>query len=154
VAALGDWHAAYARFGRPLYAYAANAVRAMEARIGWDRTVLVLADLGNGTRMDAAYFAESGETLAALQLRLEALAGPAIAATSADATGSVRYTVFAATANAAVDVSITSANGYRLTFTVRTDGSGMYRGTFGTTAAPGVYTLSAAGASATLVTTR
>ena len=154
VAALGDWHAAYARFGRPLYAYAANAVRAMEARIGWDRAVLVLADLGNGTRMDAAYFAESGETLAALQLRLESLSGPAIATTGADATGSVRYAIFAASANAAVDVSITSANGYRLTFTVRTDGSGMYRGTFGTTAAPGVYTLSAAGASATLVTTR
>jgi hypothetical protein len=153
VTALRDWHAAYARFDRPLYAYAANAVRAMRARVGWDRLVAVLADVSRGTRFDAAYFAESGETVSALQRRLESLSGPAIAATRADVSGSVRYTVFAAAANAFVEITITSANGYRVSFTVRTDGSGMYRGTFGTTAAPGAYSVSAAGASATFVTT-
>jgi hypothetical protein len=152
--ALRDWHAAYARFGRPLYAHAANAVRAMQARVGWDRLVAVLADVSRGTRFDAAYLAESGETVGALQYRLESLSGPAIAATRADASGSVRYTVFAAAANAFVEVTIASASGYRLSFTAQTDGSGMYRGTFGTTAASGVYTVSAAGASATFVTTR
>ncbi len=152
--ALRDWHAAYARFGRPLYAYAANAVRAMQARVGWERLVAALVDVGNGTRFDAAYFAESGETVGTLQRRLESRSGPAIAATRVDASGSVRYTVFAAAANAFVEVTITSANGYRLSFTMLTDGSGMYRGTFGTTAAPGVYTVTAAGATATFATTR
>jgi hypothetical protein len=151
--ALRDWHAAYARFDRPLYAYAANAVRAMQARVGWERLLAVLEDVGNGTRFDAAYFAESGETVSALRRRLESLAGPAIAATRADASGSVRYTVFASAANAFIEITITSANGYRLSFTAQTNGSGMYRGTFGTTAAPGVYTVTAAGATATFVTT-
>ena len=153
ITALRDWHASYARFGRPLYAYAANAVRAMQARIGWDGMLALLGDLGNGTRFDAAYLARSGETTAALQRRIESLSGPAILAT-ADANGSVRYTVFAAAANTTVEISITSAAGYALTFTARTDGSGMYRGSFGATAAPGVYTVSAAGANATFVTTR
>jgi hypothetical protein len=152
--ALRDWHAAYAGFGRPLYAYAANAVRAMQSRIGWDRTLAVLADVGRGTRFDAAYLAAAGESVAGLQTRLESLSGPAIAATSADAAGIVRYTLFAARANAFVDITITGQNGYALTFTVRTDGAGMYRGTFGLTAAPGTYTVSGAGASARLVTTR
>jgi hypothetical protein len=152
--ALADWHSAYAAFGRPLYAYAANSVRAMQARIGWDRMLIVLADLGNGTRFDAAYLGEAGESTEALQLRVETQSGPALAVTNADAMGSIRYTLFAGAANASVEISITSASGYRLTFTVQTDGSGMYRGMFGTTAAPGAYTLSAAGASATFVTTR
>ena len=152
--ALADWHSAYAHFGRSLYAYAANSVRAMQARIRWDRMLAVLADVGNGTRFDAAYLAESGESTESLQLRVESQSGPAIAATAADATGSIRYTLFAGAANAGVEISIASASGYRLTFTVQTDGSGMYRGMFGTTAAPGVYTVSAAGASATFVTTR
>jgi hypothetical protein len=154
VTALRDWHAAYERFDRPLYAYAANAVRAMQARVGWDRVVAVLADVSRGTRFDAAYLAESGETVIALQRRLESLAGPAIVATHADASGSVRYTVFTAAANASVDITITSATGYRLSFTAQTDAAGMYRGTFGTTAAPGVYSVRAGGASATFTTTR
>jgi hypothetical protein len=152
--ALRDWHAAYAGFGRPLYAYAANAVRAMEARVGWDGILAVLADVGRGTRFDAAYLAASGESVAGLQTRLESLSGPAIATTAADAAGIVRYTLFAAQANAFVDITIAGGNGYALTFTVRTDGAGMYRGSFGATAAPGRYTVSGAGASATLVTNR
>ena len=154
VTALRDWHAAYARFDRPLYAYAANAVRAMRARVGWRRIVAVLDDVSRGTRFDAAYFAESGETVSGLQRRLGSQSGPAIAATTPDASGSVRYTVFSAAANALVEITITSASGYRLSFTARTNGSGMYRGTFGATAAPGLYTVTAAGATATFVTTR
>jgi hypothetical protein len=152
--ALRDWHAAYARFGRPLYAYAANAVRAMQSRIGWDGLLAVLDHISNGTRFDAAYLSESGETVSALQRRLESLSGPGIATTQTDASGTVRYTVFAAAAHAPVEITVTSESGYRLSFTAETDGSGMYRGTFGTTAAPGVYTVTAAGATATFVTTR
>ena len=154
VTALPDWHAAYARFGRPLYGFAANAVRAMTDRIGWDGVLSMLDDLASGTRFDVAYAAGSAETLAALQERAESLSGAVIAVGAEDAAGRVRYTLFANAVNASVELSITSANGYRLTFTVQTDGAGMYRGTFGTTAPPGVYTLSAAGASATLVITR
>ena len=72
----------------------------------------------------------------ALQQRLESLSGPGIAATRADTSGSVRYTLFTGAANALVEVTITSATGYRLCFTAQTDAAGMYRGTFGTTRRP------------------
>ena len=153
VDALRDWHAAYARFGRPLYGYAANVVRAMQARVGWERVVRVLEDVGRGTRFELAYLAESRETVAALESRVMSNAGPAIAVTTAVG-GTVRYTVFAGARNAFVDVSITSPNGYYLRFTVLTDGAGLYRGSFGGSAVAGTYTLNAAGASATFSTTR
>ena len=153
VDALRDWHAAYARFGRPLYGYAANVVRAMQARVGWERVVRVLEDVGRGTRFEVAYLAESRETVAALESRVMSNAGPAIAVTTAVG-GTVRYTVFAGARNAFVDVSITSPNGYHLRFTVLTDEAGLYRGSFGGSAVAGTYTLNAAGASATFSTTR
>jgi hypothetical protein len=53
-----------------------------------------------------------------------------------------------------VTVSVAGPAGYSLTFTVRTDGFGMYRGSFGATAVPGTYMVSAAGAAGPLVTSR
>jgi len=149
---LRDWHAAYSRFGRPLYGYAANVVRAMRARVGWERVVRVLEDVGRGTRFEVAYLAESRETVAALESRVVSNAGPAIAITTAGR-DTVRYTVFAGAANAFVDVSITSPNGYYLRFTVVTDAAGLYRGSFGGSAVAGTYTVNAAGATATFSTT-
>ena len=53
-----------------------------------------------------------------------------------------------------VSVRIAGGASYSLTFTVITDAFGMYRGSFGSTAAPGAYLVSAAGASASFSTVR
>lgn len=152
---LADWHRAYARIGRPLYAFSANAVRSVTARSGFDGLVRILGAVGGGERFDDAYRTLAGESPAAISLRLAADAAPAIAVGEAqDARGDRPFTVFAAVAGADVTVTISGTNGYRVTFTVRTDGLGLYRGSFGSTAAPGTYTVQAAGAAATFVTTR
>lgn len=152
---LADWHRAYARIGRPLYAFSANAVRSVTARIGFAGLARVLGAVGRGERFDEAYRTLTGEAPAALSLRLAADAVPAIAVGEAqDARGDRPFTVFAAVARAEVTVTISGTNGYRVSFTVRTDGLGLYRGSFGSTAAPGTYTVWAAGAAATIVTTR
>jgi hypothetical protein len=151
---LAGFHASYARLGRPLYAFSADLVGAMEERIGWDGIAAVLAGAGRGERADTAYARIAGEGLAALQQRL-AQTGPAIAVSAAmDASGNRAWTLFAGAANSAVRVSISGGAAYSVTFTVTTDGLGMYRGSFGSTAAPGTYTVRAAGAQATIDTAR
>lgn len=148
---VSDFHAAYANVGRPLYAYVATAVRAMEARIGWRGVVATLEAIGAGTSADAAYAALSGESIAALEGRVRD--GPALIVTAARANG-VEWTLSSGLPNAETVVSISGGEGYEVTFTVRTDALGMYRGSFGGTAAPGVYTVRAAGAVATFSTVR
>ena len=51
-------------------------------------------------------------------------------------------------------VTISGNSSYVVTFTVTTDDLGIYRGTFGSTAPPGAYIVSAAGASAEITTAR
>jgi hypothetical protein len=60
----------------------------------------------------------------------------------ADTNGNFRWTLSGFEPNADVQVSI-SGKSYELVYTVRTDGIGLYRGTFGSTAGPGTYTLMA-----------
>ena len=152
--ALADWHLTYARLGRPLYAYAAEVVRAMESRVALAGVVATLEAVGRGERFAAAYLRISGETVTELERRVARSSAPAIASGAVDASGSVRWTLFSGAAGAEVTVSLSGPSGYSLTFTVRTDGLGMYRGSFGATAAPGTYTVRAAGAVGTLVTGR
>lgn len=156
LATLSGWHAAYARTGRPLYAYAAHAVRAMAERGGWNAVVRLLEAVGAGERFADAYQRVSGESTAALERRfVTASARPELTASTArDANGNVGWTLFTGTAGAAVAVAIDGANGYRVTFTVTTDAFGIYRGSFGSTAAPGWYTVRAAGLAASLSTLR
>jgi len=54
----------------------------------------------------------------------------------------LRWTLSGFAPNSDVRVRI-SGKSYDLAYTVRTDGIGMYRGTFGSTAALGTYTLTA-----------
>jgi hypothetical protein len=155
VTTLGGFHATYARLGRPLYAFAADTVRAMESKIGWDGVLQTLGAVGAGRSFEDAYLAASGETVAALEQRNDGDAAAAIVVTSAtDVTGNLHWTLFAGTPGAEVQVSISGGRDYSVTFTVSTDALGMYRGSFGSTAAPGTYTVRAAGASATFVTAR
>ncbi len=149
--ALADFHAAYPRFGRALYAYSAEAVREVVGRVGWDGVVGLLEAVRAGERLGDAYARRSEDTLAALDARLGS-AGPEIALTPRD--GGVVWTLSSGRPAATVQVAIDGADGYRVTFTVTTDALGTFRGSFGATAAPGTYTLRAAGAEATFVTTR
>lgn len=153
LASLADFHNAYGALGRPLYAYVASAVRAMEERIGWDGVLRLLDGARVGQTVNAGYVAASGETLAALERRLGTM-GPEIYVTKVDATGNVEWTVSTGAVNVEMIVRITGGRGYDLTFTVCTDALGLYRGSFGATANPGVYTVRAAGVEATFSTER
>jgi hypothetical protein len=144
VTTLADWHRAYAQIGVALYAVSAETVRAIEARLGRDGTLTLLADVGRGARFEDAYRARAGEDLGVF------LAGftddlalhPTVAATLADTSGNLQWTLTGFTPNTDVQVSI-SGKSYQLGYTVRTDAIGLYRGTFGSTAALGTYTLTA-----------
>ncbi|OLC53572.1 MAG: hypothetical protein AUH85_13940 [Chloroflexi bacterium 13_1_40CM_4_68_4] len=152
---LNDFHSAYARVDRPVYAYAAYATRQLGERIGWQGILAILAATRTGEKFADAYTIASNETIPALSRRIAANTSATIVATTGvDSSGNVRWSLFAGTPGADVTVSITSAQGYSLTFTARTDSLGMYRGSFGSTAAAGTYTVRAAGTSVTFSTAR
>ena len=67
--------------------------------------------------------------------------------TTLDGSGNLSWTLGAFAPNTDVRIAI-AGRSYDLAFTVRTDGTGMYRGTFGSTAALGTYTLTAQSATA------
>ena len=145
ITTLSEWHRAYADIGPALYAVSAEAVRAIEARIGKSAMFSLLAEVGAGARFEDAYQARSGETLAELVSRFTsdlALHPTVIIATVPDEAGSFAWTLSAFAPNSDVKVRITGTR-YDLEYTVRTDSIGLYRGSFGSTAAPGAYTLTA-----------
>lgn len=145
IATLSDWHRAYPQTGTALYAVSAETVRAIEARIGRHVMLALLAEVASGTRFEDAYRAQSGESLeefitgftAELALRPSVTVG-----TVADSSGSFTWTLASFAPNSDVAIRITGTS-YDLAYTVRTDGIGLYRGTFGATAARGMYTLTA-----------
>ena len=152
---VADFHKAYARLDRPLYAYAAFATRQVGERIGWQGILAVLAATKTGENFADAYTIASNETIPGLSRRIAADVSPTIVATtSVDPSGNVRWSLFGGLPGADVKVTITGMTDYSVTFTVRTDSLGMYRGSFGSTAAAGIYTVRAAGTSATFSTTR
>lgn len=151
LASLADFHAGYARLGRPVYAYVAGEVRAMEQRIGWRGVLELLHAIGTGARVDAVYQTASGESLAELERRVAAT-GAVIGVTPGD--GSVLWTVATGTPNSEMSVSITGEHGYEVSFTITTDWLGLYRGSFGLTALPGTYTVRVAGTEASFSTRR
>ena len=154
IESVADFHTAYARLDRPLYAFAADAVRTMRERIGWDGVLSVLASVGRGQSFADAYRVAAGESVAALERRLRTSPPAMVVSTVADADGNVSWTLYAGRVSSDVPVSISGDAGYIVTFTVRTDAFGIYRGSFGSTATPGAYTVRGAGVAATLVTTR
>ena len=150
---LADFHGAYARIGRPLYEFTADAVRAMEQRISWQGVVRALDAVGGGDPFELVYRSASGESVDALDARLGATAS-AISIGAADGKGNVAWTLVTGTPLTQVSVRIDGGASYSLTFTVTTDAFGLYRGSFGSTAAPGAYTVSVAGATASFSTVR
>ena len=145
ITTLADWHRAYAEIGGALYAVSAETVRAIEARIGRDAMFSLLAEVGHGARFEDAYRTRAGETLGELVSRFTAdlALHPTVSiGTAPDSSGNLSWTLSAFAPNSDVQVQI-AGNAYDLAYTVRTDPIGLYRGTFGSTAALGVYTLSA-----------
>ena len=151
---VADFHTAYAKLDRSLYAYSAYATRIAGERIGWPGMLAVLTETAKGMRFEDAYALAANETVAALSGRIAANTGAAIVTTGVDTSGNVSWSLFGGTANTALQVSVTGPNGYAVSFMVRTDALGMYRGSFGSTAPAGTYTVRAAGTSATFSTTR
>jgi hypothetical protein len=145
ITTLAEWHRAYAQIGTALYAVSAEAVNAMAVQIGREATFAVLADVGRGARFADAYRARAGQSLDQFLAHFtDGLAfHPSVAVgTVADASGNLRWTLSGFAPDADVEVAI-SGTSYELVFSVRTDGIGLYRGTFGSTAGLGIYTLTA-----------
>jgi hypothetical protein len=145
IATLADWHRAYADVGSALYAVSAEAVRAIETRLGEGGVLALVAEVGQGARFEDAYKARAGESLSELLVRFtkEIASSPTVSVgKTKDASGNVTWTLSAFAPNSDVQVRITG-NGYDLAYTVRTDAIGLYRGAFGSTAKRGEYTVSA-----------
>jgi hypothetical protein len=145
VTTLAEWHRAYAQIGTALYAVSAETVGAIETTIGRDGMFSLLAEVGRGASFEDAYRARSGESLDEFVARFTsplALRANVTVGTVADSSGNLTWTLSAFAPNADVQVRITGKS-YDLAYTVRTDAIGMYRGTFGSTAALGTYTLTA-----------
>jgi hypothetical protein len=155
ITTLAEWHRAYGEIGPALYAVSAETVRAIEARIGKGAMFSLLAEVGRGTRFEDAYQARAGESLDEFVARFTrdlALNPTASIGATVDVSGNLAWTLAAFAPNSDVQVRITG-KGYDLAYTVRTDAIGLYRGTFGSTAALGAYTLSATSASAQAMAT-
>jgi hypothetical protein len=152
VGTLEGWYETYPRFGDPLYGYTAQAVGLMRARLQWPGVLEMLASVSAGQDFAEAYRSRAGETLAQLEARLVAIA-PAIVTRTRPA-GDVEWTLFTGAPRAPSTVTISGNTTYVVTFTVTTDDLGIYRGSFGSTAPPGGYIVSAAGARAEITTTR
>jgi hypothetical protein len=140
---LAEWHRTYAQIGVALYAVSAEAVLAIEARIGRDAMFSLLADVGRGTPFGDAYRARSGESMDEFVARFTrelALRQGVAVGTVPDGWGNLRWTLSGFAPDSDVRITI-SGKSYDLAYTVRTDGIGMYRGSFGSTAPLGAYTL-------------
>jgi hypothetical protein len=155
---LADWHRSFARVGRPQYALAAAAVRAMADKVGEQGLVRALAAVGAGTSFADAYAALGAGSLADFTTAFAAsAAGAGIAVGSTEsAAGDLAWTLYSFGPNATVSVHIAGERGYEVTYTVTTDDLGMFRGSFGSTAPAGSYAIEAKSgaleASAELVT--
>ncbi len=145
ITTLAEWHRAYAQIGTALYAVSAETVGAIETRIGRGGMFSLLAEVGRGASFEDAYRARSGESLGEFFARFTtalALRANVTVGTVADSSGNLTWTLSAFAPNTDVQVRI-AGQSYDLAYTVRTDAIGMYRGTFGSTAAFGTYTLTA-----------
>lgn len=152
---LAGWHAAFARLGNSVYAYGSVAVREMERQVGWAGVREVLWAVGRGESFADAYARDAGETTATLEGRMRQTAVATLLVRSRpDRDDDVLWTLFTGVPNSETSVTISGARSYRVTFAVTTDGLGMYRGVFGSTAEPGRYLIDAAGLEAILDTER
>jgi len=145
ISTLADWHREYAQLGTALYVVSAEIVGAIEAQIGRPAMFALLAEVGHGVRFEDAFRAHAGEDLEGFLARFTGNVEfqPTVAVgTIPDRSGNLRWTLTGFAPNTEVRITL-SGESYDLGYMVRTDRIGMYRGTFGSTAASGSYTLTA-----------
>lgn len=143
---LSDWHRTFARVGRPQYAVAALAVRAMEAQVGQSGLVTALVAVGAGAGFEDAYTGLGTGSLAAFVSGFDEVrdrSGRIAVTETVSAGGDLGWTLYAFAPNSEVCVHISGDRGYDLVFTVMADERGMFRGSFGSTAPAGAYTIAA-----------
>lgn len=161
VETLYDWHRMFARVGRPQYAVAALAVRTMEAHVGQAGLVSALDAVGAGASFQDAYGGLGTGSLATFVAgfdEVKAATGRIAVTEAARAGADLGWTIYAFAPNSEVRVHISGDRGYDLVFTVAADERGMFRGSFGSTAPAGSYTIVATSgtlrASVEILTTR
>jgi hypothetical protein len=151
---LQNWHETYPRFGQALYLFAENAASQVRARIGWRGVLDLLGTVADGRSFADAYRAASGETVGDVDVRLRQDRAPQLISRALPG-GGAQWTLFTGKPLTEEKVTIgATAAAYHVSFTVSTDDLGLYRGTFGSTAPPGVYVVTAAGARVEISTTR
>src|SRR6185503_15215108 len=134
---LAGWHETYPRFGQALYLFAENAVTQTRTRLGWRGVLGLITAVASGRSFEDAYRAASGEDVADLDVHVRSDRAPEMVSRRLPG-GDAQYTVFTGKPLADEKVTIAGASTYSVTFVVRTDDLGLYRGTFGSTAPPGV----------------
>src|SRR6266850_5174493 len=130
IATLADWHRAYTKLGVALYAVSAEAVSAIEARLGRPAMFALLTEVGGGVRFEDAYRAHAGESLDEFMSRFTgdgAFPATVVVGTTPDAGGNLRWTLGGFAPESDVRITI-SGKSYDLAYTVRTDAIGIYRG--------------------------
>jgi hypothetical protein len=150
---LSGWHATYPRFGQTLYLFVKNAASEVRSRIGWRGVLAALGAVGAGRPFADVYLEASGESLRDLEERIRQDRAPRLISRRLPS-GDAQWTLFTPTPLAEEKVTIAGNSTYTVSFTVRTDDIGIYRGSFGSTAPPGTYLVSASGARAELATER
>ncbi len=143
---LADWHRTFARVGRSQYEVAALAVRAMDAQVGPGSLVRALVAVGAGASFEDAYAGLGTGSLAAFVSGFDAVksAGGRIAVTQSALAGrDLGWTIYAFAPDTEVRVHISGGRAYDLVFTVTADDRGIFRGSFGSTAPAGAYTITA-----------
>ena len=151
---LQSWHANYPRFGQALYLFAENAASQVRARVGWRGLLELLGAVAGGRSFADAYRTASGESLGDLDLRIRQDRTPQIISRRLPS-GDVQWTLLSGKPLIREQVTIgATATPYHVSFTVTTDDLGLYRGSFGSTAPPGEYVVTAAGTRVTISTAR
>ncbi len=150
---VAGWHATYPRFGQALYTFAENAASQVRTRIGWPGVLGLLGAVGAGRPFTDVYRDASGESVSDLAERIRQDSTPRLISRRL-AGGDAQWTLFSGKPLADEKVTIAGNTTYAVSFTVKTDDLGIYRGTFGTTAPPGLYLVSASGARVELATGR
>jgi len=150
---VAGWHATYPRFGQSLYTFAETAASEVRTRLGWRGVLGVIGAVGAGRPFAEAYREASGESVTDLAERIRQDSTPRLISRRLP-NGDAQWTLFSGKPLADEKVTIAGNTTYAVSFTVKTDDLGIYRGSFGTTAPPGLYLVSTSGARVELATGR
>jgi hypothetical protein len=150
---LRSWHETYPRFGEALYQFAENAASQVRERVTWRGVLALLSAVAAGRSFADAYRAASGESVGDLDVRLRQDRAPALIFRRLPS-GDAQWTIFTGKPLTEERITIAGNSTYVVSFVVRTDDLGLYRGTFGSTAPPGTYLVSGTGARVEISTGR